>query len=147
MIMLKRLSLYTLCVLSLTATSCKSDFIDQSPVLNPNEEGIFSSEARLAAGIEGVYARAKNQYFLGADWNAFRGFNLSAQMRGIGGLYVAPQVKNQNYITVDLKASYDICRYFGVFLRLDNITDTDYVINRGYTMPGFTAMGGIKLSI
>lgn len=108
---------------------------------------LHASYSYLHTSLSNLTGAPKNQYFLGADWNAFRGFNVSAQMRGIGGLYVAPQVKNQNYITVDLKASYDICRYFGVFLRLDNITDTDYVINRGYTMPGFTAMGGIKLSI
>lgn len=32
-----------------------------------------------------------------------------------------------------------------VFVRLDNIADKSYVINRGYEMPGFTAMGGVKL--
>lgn len=68
-------------------------------------------------------------------------------MRGIGGLYVAPTVDNQSYIVLNLKASYRINRYLGVFCRLDNITDTKYVINRGYDMPGFTAMGGIKLHI
>jgi hypothetical protein len=27
----------------------------------------------------------------------------------------------------------------------DNLTDTKYIINRGYEMPGITAMGGYKL--
>ena len=32
-------------------------------------------------------------------------------------------------------------------LRLENITDARYEINRGYRMPGFTAIGGFRLSL
>jgi outer membrane receptor protein involved in Fe transport len=32
-----------------------------------------------------------------------------------------------------------------VFATIDNLTDTKYVINRGYEMPGITAMVGFKL--
>lgn len=37
-------------------------------------------------------------------------------------------------------------RYKMVNLQLENITDTRYTINRGYTMPGITAMGGFRLT-
>ncbi len=47
---------------------------------------------------------------------------------------------------LNLKLNYEICRYISIFTRLENITDTHYFINRGYDMPGFTAMGGFKLS-
>ncbi len=47
---------------------------------------------------------------------------------------------------LNLKLNYEICRYISIFTRLENITDTHYVISRGYDMPGFTAMGGFKLS-
>ena len=66
-------------------------------------------------------------------------------MKGIGNLYVSEQVDNQNYALLNMKLAYDFCRYAGVFCRLDNMTDARYVINRGYDMPGFTAMGGVKL--
>ncbi len=42
---------------------------------------------------------------------------------------------------------YAVWRYLTLLVRLENITDTDYVINRGYDMPGFTAMGGFRFSI
>lgn len=108
---------------------------------------LHASYSYLHTTLNDLTGAPKNQYFLGADWNAFRGFNVSAEMRGVGGLYVAPTVDNQNYITVNLRASYDICRHVGVFVRLDNLTDTSYVINRGYPMPGFTALGGLRLSL
>lgn len=108
---------------------------------------LHASYSYLHTSLDDLTGAPKNQYFLGADWNAFRNFDISAEMRGIGGLYVAPTVDNQSYIVLNLKASYRINRYLGVFCRLDNITDTKYVINRGYDMPGFTAMGGIKLHI
>lgn len=108
---------------------------------------LHASYSYLHTSLNNLTGAPKNQYFIGADWNAFRNFNVSAEMRGIGGLYVAPTVENQSYIVLNLKASYRINRYLGVFCRLDNITDTKYVINHGYDMPGFTAMGGIKLHI
>ena len=41
--------------------------------------------------------------------------------------------------------TWEVCRYLSLFTRLENITDASYVINRGYDMPGFTAMGGFKV--
>ncbi|MEE0979922.1 MAG: hypothetical protein UH625_11030 [Muribaculaceae bacterium] len=45
-----------------------------------------------------------------------------------------------------MKLTCRICRYTDVFTRLENITDTHYTINEGYEIPGFTAMGGFKVS-
>ena len=44
-----------------------------------------------------------------------------------------------------MKLTYKVVRALELFAVLDNITNTGYVINRGYEMPGFTAMGGFKL--
>ena len=46
-----------------------------------------------------------------------------------------------------MKITWRICRYVDIFARLDNITDTRYTINKGYEMPGFTAMGGFTLKL
>ena len=46
-----------------------------------------------------------------------------------------------------MKITWEICRYVSVFTRLENITDARYVINRGYPMPGFTALGGFTLRL
>ena len=105
---------------------------------------LTASYSYLRTNLHNLTGAPKNQLFIGADWNAFRGFSVSADFRLIGGLYVAPQIKNQNYALLNLKASYDFCRFAGVFLRIDNVTDTQYVINRGYDMPGFSILGGVK---
>ena len=64
-----------------------------------------------------------------------------------GSLYVADIVERQDYALVDVKLTYDIAKCPILFVDLDNITDAQYVINRGYDMPGFTAIGGFRIKI
>ena len=100
----------------------------------------------LHTSLTNLVGAPKNQYFLGADWKPWRFLNIGAELKGVGGLYVADDVKHQNYALLNLKVSYEICRYVSLFTRLENITDAKYTINRGYEMPGFTALGGLKVS-
>ena len=58
---------------------------------------------------------------------------------------MADGISHQNYALLNLKVTWDICHAIAVFTRLENITDASYTINRGYEMPGFTAMGGFRL--
>ncbi|MDD2952892.1 MAG: RagB/SusD family nutrient uptake outer membrane protein [Parabacteroides sp.] len=62
---MKKSILYSAVAVLCLATACSDDFIERSPELQISEESIFSSAERLEAAVEGVYARAKNQYFLG----------------------------------------------------------------------------------
>ena len=71
--------------------------------------------------------------------------DISAEIKGVGGLYVADDVSNQNYALLNLKATFAVCRYADIIASFENITDARYTINRGYEMPGFTAMGGFKV--
>lgn len=106
---------------------------------------IRASYSYLHTSLVNLTGAPMNQYFIGIDWTALAGFNVSADIKGTGGLFVHESMKRQNYALLNLKLTYDLCRYASVFTRLENITDTRYEINRGYEMPGFTAMGGIKL--
>lgn len=108
---------------------------------------LHASYSYLHTSLSDLVGAPRNQYFLGADWQALRQLNVTAELKGVGGLFVHQSIKNQSYALLNLKLSYDICKYVGVFCRLDNITDAQYVINRGYDMPGFTVMGGFKLNI
>ena len=101
----------------------------------------------LHTSLNNLVGAPKNQYFLGAEWKPWKFLNIGADMKGIGGLYVAEGTKHQNYALLNLKVTWDICRYVSIFTRLENITDAEYMINRGYEMPGFTAMGGVKVSL
>lgn len=100
----------------------------------------------LHSSLSNLTGAPRHQYFIGADWRLISSFTLSAQLKGVARLYVAPDVATQSYALLNLKAAYQLLRPLQLTLSLDNITNARYVINRGYPMPGFTAMGGFRLS-
>lgn len=100
----------------------------------------------LHTSLNNLTGAPVNQYYLGVDWQALKQLRISADLKGIGGLYVSDGIDRQNYALLNMKISYQVCRPLALFTRLENITAARYVINRGYDMPGFTAMGGFKLN-
>lgn len=107
---------------------------------------VWATYSYLKTSLTNLTAAPRNQYYLGIGWDAFNDFHVDAELKGTGGLYVAENIKNQNYATVNVRLTYQIIRQLQVILNLDNITGARYIINRGYEMPGFTVMGGFKLS-
>lgn len=105
-----------------------------------------ASYSYLHTSLDNLVGAPRNQYFLGVEWRPWKFLDVAADLKGVGDLYVADNIRNQNYAILNLKVTWDIWRYVSVFVRLDNITDARYVINRGYDMPGFTAMGGFKVT-
>lgn len=108
---------------------------------------ITATYSYLHTSLRNLTGAPKNQYYLGIEWNPWHFLNVAADLKGVGGLYVADNIRHQNYALLNLKVTWEICRYVSVFARLENITDTRYTINRGYEMPGFTAMGGFKIRL
>lgn len=108
---------------------------------------LMATYSYLHTSLHDLVGAPKNQYFLGVEWQPLKCLNIGADLKGVGGLYVADDVKNQNYALLNLKVTYEICRYISLFTRLENITDAHYTINRGYPMPGFTALGGFRLTL
>lgn len=108
---------------------------------------LYASYSYLRTSLCDLVGAPKNQYYLGVELTLCKKLNIAADLKGVGGLYVAEVVKNQNYALLNLKLNYEICRFVAIFTRLENITDARYVINRGYDMPGFTAMGGFKVNL
>lgn len=108
---------------------------------------LWATYSYLHTSLDNLTGAPKNQYYIGVGWDAFKGFHADVELKGIGGLYVADDVKNQNYATVNLRMSYQIVKPLQVFVNIDNLTDAQYVINKGYPMPGVNAMFGFKFSI
>lgn len=108
---------------------------------------ITATYSYLHTSLRNLTGAPKNQYYLGVEWNPWHFLNVAADLKGVGGLYVADNIRHQNYALLNLKVTWEICRYVSVFARLENITDARYTINRGYDMPGFTAMGGFKIRL
>lgn len=107
---------------------------------------IYASYSYLHTSLHNLTGAPKNQYYLGGELTLWDRLKIAADLKGTGSLYVADDVKHQNYALLNMKLTYSICRYADIFTRLENITDARYTINRGYEMPGFTALGGIKVS-
>ncbi len=108
---------------------------------------VNASYSFLHTSLKDLTGAPRHQYFLGFDYIPFSGFQFSADLKGVHGLFVDRRVAMQNYALVNLKVQIDLCKYLQVFARLENITDARYVINRGYEMPGATFMGGFTLTL
>lgn len=108
---------------------------------------LFASYSYLHTSLDNLAGAPKSQYYVGAELTLWDKLEIAADLKGVGCLYVADDVKRQNYALLNLKLTYKVCRYADIFVRLENITDARYTINRGYEMPGFTAMGGFKVKI
>lgn len=106
---------------------------------------LYATYSYLHTSLFNLTGAPENQYYFGVDWTPIKHLGVGADLKGVTGLYVADGIKKQNYALLNLKVSYEVCRYLSLFVRLENITDTHYLINRGYDMPGFTAMGGFKV--
>lgn len=107
---------------------------------------LYASYSYLHTSLHNLTGAPKNQYYLGGELTLWDRLKIAADLKGTGSLYVADNVKHQNYALLNMKLTYSVCRYADIFTRLENITDARYTINRGYEMPGFTALGGIKIS-
>lgn len=106
---------------------------------------LHASYSWLRTSLRSLTGAPRVQYYIGADWQVIKPLALSVELKGVGGLYVAESVKRQNYALLNLRADYNVCHWLKLFMRFNNVTDARYVINRGYTMPGFNVMGGFQL--
>ncbi len=107
-----------------------------------------ASYSYMHTSLDNLAAAPKNQYFLGISWQALRQLSVDAELKGIGGLQVVNNdvvVKRENYALLGLRLTYKPIKYLDIFAHFDNMTNAKYQINYGYEMPGFTAMGGVKV--
>ena len=106
-----------------------------------------ASYSFMHTSLSNLTAAPKNQYFLGIGWQALRQLSVDAELKGVGGLYVADNVERQNYALLGLRLTYKPVKFLDIFAHVDNIANAKYQINYGYGMPGFTAMGGVKVRL
>ena len=112
-----------------------------------NNLALKASYSYLNTSLNNLTAAPRNQYFLGLGWQALKQLRLDADLRGVGGLYIADNIDHERYTLLNLKVTYQPFQFLEFFANLDNLTNTKYTIIHGYEMPGFTAMGGFKLKL
>jgi len=59
--------------------------------------------------------------------------------------YLTTRVTLPGYSLVNASLSYDLFKRSQLFLRFDNIFNSDYELIKGYAAPGFSMYGGLKL--
>lgn len=120
--------------------------IEVSADSHPHEAlALRASYSFLHTSLAGLTAAPRHQYYLGTDWRVVPKFYVNAELRGVGDLYVSDDTRHQDYVLLNMKLTYKAFRFLDVFAVLDNIANVRYTINKGYEMPGFTGMGGLKL--
>lgn len=100
----------------------------------------------LHTTLRNLTGAPRHQYYIGAIWQPITPLTIGVDLRGAARLFVSDGIKHQSYATLNIKATYEAFRWLALMAQVDNITDARYMINRGYPMPGITAMGGFKLS-
>ena len=108
---------------------------------------INATYSYLHTSLDNLTGAPKHQYYIGADMQVTPKLSVALALKGTSGLFVSEGMARQNYALLDSKVTYKVWRYLDIFVRLENITDASYTINRGYPMPGFTAFGGFSLKI
>ena len=98
----------------------------------------------LHTDISNLTGAPKHQYSLGADWTIMPKLVLNADLIGVSRLYVADDVKKQNYALLNLRLTYKPINFLDLFVQGHNLTNAQYCINKGYDMPGATVTGGFK---
>uniref|UniRef100_UPI0032179D6E TonB-dependent receptor n=1 Tax=uncultured Draconibacterium sp. TaxID=1573823 RepID=UPI0032179D6E len=93
-----------------------------------------------------VYATPEHHLFLNARYR-LKKLQLSASLQQISNLDndASPVVNLESYTLVNAKATYNLTRNIKVFISGKNLLDTNYEVNRYYSMPGATVFGGINL--
>ena len=127
--------------------------IEASVTAQPAERlTLNASYSYLHTTLDNLTAAPRQQYCLAASWQPIERLSIEASARGVEGLYVSEENKEENYMLIGAKISYTALRgsndtrLLELFTTLDNITDCNYTINNGYKMPGFTISGGAKVS-
>lgn len=101
----------------------------------------------LHTNLHNLTGAPRHQYYIGAEWRPVEPLSIAMDLKGTSRLFVADDMDYQSYALLNTKISWQVWRHLCLMLRLENITDARYTINRGYPMPGFTALGGVRISI
>ncbi len=107
---------------------------------------IFANYSYLHSNVKLISA-PKHQANLGVT-QRFNNFTFSVDAQYIGDLMLNTGSGMQDsYFLADARASYKYGKSISLFLKVNNMTNSDYSVIEGFPMPGTTVMGGLSVSI
>lgn len=93
-----------------------------------------------------VFATPEHHFFIEAIYQLQK-LQLTANLQYIGNLDndPLPAVNLESYTLFNAKAMYNLTRNLKLYVSGENLLNTDYEVNRYYTMPGTTIFGGLNI--
>jgi vitamin B12 transporter len=95
-----------------------------------------------------LYKRPKNVLNIFLNYHPTKDFfasaNFKAASKAFEPQYMGPAYELKGYCTIGFYGEYKISKMFKVFADIENITDQQYFVTRGFTTKGFNFNGGIK---
>lgn len=97
-----------------------------------------------------LYKRPKNTLNLRVNYQPVKDLSMTVSLRAVGKsfepVYMAKPYELKGYYTVGFYAGYAVNKIVSLFVDLQNITDQEYFVTRGYNSKGFNVNGGVRLS-
>ena len=72
--------------------------------------------------------------------------NLKTASKSFEPQFLAAPYELKGYYTLGLNAQYNVIKSLSLYVSLQNITDQNYFVTRGFTTKGFNFMSGLKWS-
>lgn len=110
------------------------------------------THARDVTTGQALPRRPAHKFDFNVTWLPVKDLSLSGNLLYVSGWWdtaaVSPYgtTRAQDYVTIDLAATYRINRYVSVFARADNLLNRQYENPVGYLQPGRAGYGGFTLS-
>ncbi|MCE1225352.1 MAG: TonB-dependent receptor [Geobacteraceae bacterium] len=104
---------------------------------------------------EELLRRPKNKISFDANYQLLKQLNINASITYVSSrndklydpiTFATQSLKLNDYVLVNLAASYDVTKNLQLFGRIDNLLDRQYEEVAGYGTPGIGAYGGVKVS-
>ncbi len=94
-----------------------------------------------------VYATPEHHLFFIAQYRINK-LLLNANIQHVANLDndASPVVNQVSYTLLNAKVMYNLTKNIRVYMSGENLLNTDYEVNRYYTMPGFTCFAGINFT-
>jgi len=107
---------------------------------------IFANYSYIHSNVKLISA-PKHQANLGVT-QRFNNFTFSVDAQYIGDLMLNTGSGLQDsYFLADARASYKYGKNISLFVKVNNMTNSDYSVIEGFPMPGTTVMGGLSVRI
>lgn len=131
-------------------------FLNTGEISNKGIELAMTAEAakNLILNATYSYIHMKNPVFATPEHHLFfegtyqiDKWQLNASVQYVGNLDndPSPVINKVSYVLANAKTSYQITPNINVFVSGENLLNSDYQVNRYYTMPGTTIFGGLNL--